>query len=199
MEQISGKTVGGDDGGDGHEGDAQLPGAVAAEVHQRAAAHDHHIVGLALKALHAVLDQALFAVQALGLQHDLLVGLHVHHAGQIVGVGVIDHRAVAGETRVLHVPVKALQRAVFAHHQLGAQLMVAPACAGAEIFRGIENHSLYPPESFFSHTMLILLYPPSICNAYLSPRVRCGIPAGAANAAMINSRPAAHHGRIFRC
>ena len=79
-------------------------------------------------------------MQALGLQHDLLIGLHMDHAGQIVGIGIIDDDAMSGKAAVFHVLFEPLQRAVLAGHKLRAQLVIAPAGAGAKILLGVQDH-----------------------------------------------------------
>ena len=142
---IGGEAVGGDDGGDGDKGDAELPCAVAAEVHQGAAADDDDIIRLALKPGHHVLDKTLLTVQTLRLKDYFLICADMVHGGKIIGVGIIYDGAEAAETAVVHVFVEAFERAVFAYDELGAQLVVAPTLTFAKILCAIENHFCFPP------------------------------------------------------
>ena len=137
---VRGEAVGGNDGGDSDKGDAELPCAVTAEVHQRTAADNDDVVGLALKHGHHVLDETLFAVQSLCLKDYLLVGTDMVHGGQIIGVRIIDDSAEAGKAAVVHVFVEIFERAVFAYDELGAKLMVASAFADTGVLCAVKYH-----------------------------------------------------------
>ena len=145
---VRGEAVGGNDSRDGNKGDAELPCAVTAEIHQRAAADNDDVVGLALKHGHHILDETLFAVQSLRLKDYFLICADMVHGGQVIGVRIIDDSAEAGEAAVVHVFVEIFERAVFAYDELGAKLMVASAFAVAEVFCAVKNHFSFPPERY---------------------------------------------------
>ena len=103
---VGSKAVGGHQCGDCHEGYAQLIGAVTAKVHKGSGAHDNNNIGLTLQLGHHVLDHALLGMESLGLQHDLLIGLHMHHGGQVIGVGIVYDCAEAGQPAIIHILVE---------------------------------------------------------------------------------------------
>ena len=137
---VGGKAVRGHQRGNGHKGNAQLIGAVAAKVHQSTGANHHDHIGLALQPGHHILNHALLGMESLSLQDNLLVRLHVDHSGQMIGVGVVDHGAEAAKTAIVHILIEVVQRAILTHHQLRPQLMHTAAVALTKVFRSIQYH-----------------------------------------------------------
>ena len=124
--------------------DAEMVGRVAAEVHDRAGADrddDVRMVELA----HHVLDHALFGVQAIGVEDDLLVGAHMLERREVVGVRIVNDGALAGQADLVHVLVELVERVIFHDDLLRLQCVLAAAAARADIFAAIENHANIAP------------------------------------------------------
>ena len=126
------------------ERDAEMVGRVAAEVHDRAGADrddDVRMVELA----HHVLDHALFGVQALGVEDDLLIGAHMPERREVVGIRIVNDGALAGQADLVHVLVELVERVIFHDDLLRLQCVLAAAAARADIFAAIENHANIAP------------------------------------------------------
>ena len=126
------------------ERDAEVVGRVAAKVHDRAGAdrdNDVRVVELA----HHVLDHALFGVQALGVEDDLLIGTHMPERREVVGIRIVNDGALAGQADLVHILVKLVERVIFHDDLLRLQCVLAAAAARADIFAAIENHANIAP------------------------------------------------------
>lgn len=133
---VGGEAVRAREGGDGDEGYAHVEGVVARKVHERAAADGDDDVGV-LKLGDDGLNEALLGVQALSLEDYLLVRRDVDHAGEVVGIGVVEHGTAPGESALGHVVVKVLEGAVLDDDHLCLERVLPPAGAGAGIFCAI--------------------------------------------------------------
>lgn len=94
---------------------------------------------------HHVLDHALFGVQALGVEDDLLIGAHMLERREIVGIRIVNDGALAGQTDLVHVLVELVERVIFHDDLLRLQCVLAAAAARADIFAAIENHANIAP------------------------------------------------------
>ena len=135
--------AGGGEDGNGDKGLAELVCRVAGKVHQRAAADGDDDVGV-IELGYDALDEALFGVQAPGLEDYFLVGPDVDHTGQVVCIGVVEHGTPSGEAAGVHVSVEVFERVVFDDDHLGFQRMYAPAGAGPGVFCAIKDHVMSP-------------------------------------------------------
>ena len=121
-----------------------MVGRVAAEVHDRAGADrddDVRMVELA----HHVLDHALFGVQALGVEDDLLIGAHMLERREVVGVRIVNDGALAGQADLVHILVELVERVIFHDDLLRLQCVLTATAARADIFTAIENHANIAP------------------------------------------------------
>ena len=121
-----------------------MVGRVAAKVHDRAGTDrddDVRMVELA----HHVLDHALFGVQALGVEDDLLIGAHMLERREVVGVRIVNDGALAGQADLVHVLVELVERVIFHDDLLRLQSVLTAAAARANIFTAIENHANIAP------------------------------------------------------
>ena len=94
---------------------------------------------------HHVLDHALFGVEPLGVEDDLLIGAHVSERRQVICVRVIDDGALAAQTDLVHVLVELVERVILHDDLFRLQRVLAAALAGADILAAIENHAKIAP------------------------------------------------------
>ena len=130
-----------------HEWDAHVEGVIARKVHERAAADgddDVRVFQLGYDAL----DEAFFRVQSLRLEHYLLVGPDVDHAGQVVCIGIVEHGAAACQPALLHAAVEMPQGVVLDDYHSGLQRVFPSAGAGPGILRAVNYQAM---TSFISH------------------------------------------------
>ena len=128
----------------GDERDAEVVGRVAAEVHDRARADRDDDVRM-VKLAHHVLDHALFGVQALGVEDDLLIGAHMLERRKVIRVRVIDDSALAGQANLVHILVELVERVILHDDLLRLQSVLTAALTRADILAAIENHAKIAP------------------------------------------------------
>ena len=79
-------------------------------------------------------------MQTLGVQNYFLIRFDVLDPGVVVGVAVVDHRALAGESHIRHIAVKIIHCAVFNYDFFCDKLMVTATYAWPGILAAVHYH-----------------------------------------------------------